>query len=179
MRQQVRDQLKLNLRGLYAYAYTLTRREDLAKDLVQDVAIKVLSAKGIPHNETALRVWMFRIVRNAWIDKVRRNGREEELLSELGIAAIAPAQKPEHDLLNIISLKIGFENLSHNHREVLALVDMAGFSYEEAASTLSLPKGTVMSRVARARAALIEATEARDDSSVIHADARFLNRRRR
>jgi len=60
-----------------------------------------------------------------------------------------------------VALREAFRRLSPQHREILALVDLAGFSYQEAAAILAVPIGTVMSRVSRARRALIEALSQR------------------
>lgn len=57
-------------------------------------------------------------------------------------------------LVTFLSVRQAFERLSLEHREVLALVDISGFSYEETAMTLAVPQGTVMSRVSRARRAM-------------------------
>jgi len=177
MDDKLRQRLKSQLDGLFAFAYTLTRREHFARDLVQETALKALSAKNVPENETAFRVWIFRILRNSWIDEVRRNGHEVALPDDLCSNIDHHAGEHERRLLNLITLKMGFERLSDAHREILALIDVAGLSYEEAAQTLSLPRGTVMSRVARARATLIELTQDATDTGVIRASSRFVNRR--
>lgn len=57
-------------------------------------------------------------------------------------------------LVDAFSVRQAFTRLSTEHREILALVDISGFSYEEVATMIAVPKGTVMSRVSRARRAL-------------------------
>lgn len=58
-------------------------------------------------------------------------------------------------MVNRLAVRQAFMQLGKDHRDVLALVDIGGFSYDETAMMLSIPRGTVMSRVSRARAALM------------------------
>jgi RNA polymerase sigma-70 factor (ECF subfamily) len=60
----------------------------------------------------------------------------------------------ESVLVDAFSVRQAYARLSIEHREILALVDISGFSYEEAAAMIAIPRGTVMSRVSRARQAL-------------------------
>jgi len=60
----------------------------------------------------------------------------------------------ETTIVNVLAVRQAFKNLSDEHRDILALVDIGGFSYEEAANMLDIPIGTVMSRISRGRVAL-------------------------
>lgn len=139
---------------LVAYARAVCGESDLAAELVQDCAVRVLDAKKVPADEPAFRSWLFKIVRNLWLDRVRRQSVRSEIpIDEIDNEprALVPA---EALLVNQLAVRLAFETLSARHRDVLALVDVAGFSYQETAALLGVPAGTVMSRVSRARGAL-------------------------
>jgi RNA polymerase sigma-70 factor (ECF subfamily) len=152
------DSLKPLLPRLLAFARTILGDSDLARDLVQEAVARSLSARRKPDEPAAYRAWMFRIVRNASIDELRR--QRTQVLDEL----------PDIDLWRFddariakITVEQGLAMLAPLHREIIALIDIAGFSYSEAADVLELPVGTVMSRITRARGALLAAI---DSSSV-------------
>ena len=137
---------------LFGYAHALCRDTATAEDLYQDAMLRALSARSVPTDPTAFRVWMFRLMRNLWIDRLRRSDPAFSL-SDLPETA-APASGGEQSVVNRLAVQQAFMALDKIHRDVLALVDIGGFSYDEAAELLDIPKGTVMSRVSRARAAL-------------------------
>lgn len=141
-------------RRLTAYARAVSGEADVAAELVQDCAVRVLDAKNVPADEPAFRAWLFKIVRNLWLDRVRRSAvRGEVPLEEVDVEPQLPVPA-ETLLVNQLAVRLAFETLPAHHRDVLALVDVAGFSYDEAATLLDVPSGTVMSRVSRARSAL-------------------------
>lgn len=139
---------------LFGYAVALSRDRDLAGDLLQECALRAMAARETPASEAAYRAWLFTILRNLWIDHVRMRRRKADM--EEAVLADAPAVPVslESIVVNAFSVRQAFERLSLEHRDVLALIDISGFSYEEAATILSIPRGTVMSRVSRARQAL-------------------------
>ena len=140
---------------LVAFARTMVGNRETARDLVQEAAARALGARRVPEEAAAYRAWMFRIVRNAALDELRRMKPE-------------PAdEEPAVDLWRFdnaciakITIEQGLANLAPAHREIIALIDIAGFSYSEAAGVLGVPIGTVMSRITRARMALLAAIEA-------------------
>ncbi len=129
--------------------------------------MKVLNARDAPDNGTAFRVWVFRILRNLRIDKFRR----DRLVAVDETKKTPERQEGVHSnedrLVNTIALRAAFERLSEDHRSVLSLVDLAGMSYAEAAETLGVPTGTVMSRVARGRKALAEMLNENDNVTAL------------
>ncbi len=151
-----RSRLEGYLGRLFGYALSLTNDREQARDLVQECALKALSAKRVPTDQAAYRAWLFRILRNAILDRQCRAGQcgptaqieEAETLN-------GEVWHSDDHLISAITVHVGLAKLSRPHREVLAAVDMAGFSYAEAAEFLSVPVGTVMSRVSRARRALL------------------------
>lgn len=145
--------------ALFNYAVALTRSRDQAAELVQETALRLLSARHLPKDDAALRAWMFTTLRNHRIDQLRRCGREAELLDHVDTPA---TDLPVEEAL---SVRAAFHALSFPHREVLAAVDIAGFTYAQTAEILDLPIGTVMSRVARARAAMLAILNPQPDAS--------------
>jgi RNA polymerase sigma-70 factor (ECF subfamily) len=128
---------------------------DTARDLVQEAAARALAARRVPDDAPAYRAWMFQIVRNAALDEIRRNRRQvvEDhpaidlwRFDEVSIAKVTVTQ----------ALAV----LAPPQREIISLIDIAGFSYGEAAELLNVPVGTIMSRIARARSALLAAIDA-------------------
>ena len=141
---------------LVAFARTLVGDAELARDLVQEAAARAIAARRVPQDAPAYRAWMFRIVRNAAIDELRR---------------LQPARPPDPVIATVdlwrfddariakITVEQGLAALDAAQREIIALIDIAGFSYAEAADILAAPIGTVMSRISRARLALLAAVE--------------------
>jgi RNA polymerase sigma-70 factor (ECF subfamily) len=139
---------------LVAFARTIVGNPDLARDLVQESVARALAARRVPEEAAAYRAWMFKIVRNAALDEIRRvrlDPIEEEPAVDLWRFDDACIAK--------ITVDQGLTALPSAHREIIALIDIAGFSYSEAAGVLGVPIGTVMSRITRARLALLAAIE--------------------
>ncbi|TPE51064.1 RNA polymerase sigma factor [Amaricoccus solimangrovi] len=142
---------------LVGYAVALTHDPDLAGDLVQDAIVRAVESRNVPADERAFRAWITRILRNLWIDRCRaRRRRADRAEAPAGEVADFPAGFRSEDLiLNRIVVREAFGRLSASHREILALIDILGFSYGEAAELLGVRPGTVMSRVSRARRDLL------------------------
>jgi RNA polymerase sigma-70 factor (ECF subfamily) len=140
---------------LFAFARTMLGDADTARDLVQEAAARALAAARVPDEAPAYRAWMFRIVRNAALDEIRRR-REPAAVDR------PPVDLWRYDEVRIakITVEQGLAALGPAHREIISLIDIAGFSYADAAGLLGVPVGTVMSRLARAREALIAAIDA-------------------
>lgn len=144
---------------LYGFALALTNDAVLSEDLVQETLTRALTAKRAPKDAPAVRAWLFRILRNAVIDMQRR---QSEVLLEDGPDGQPPASVDwgfADRVINQLTVRTAFGQLSHSQREIIALVDVAGMSYAETAETLDVPVGTVMSRISRARNALAAAVE--------------------
>jgi RNA polymerase sigma-70 factor (ECF subfamily) len=148
------NQLIAFLPNLRRFALSLCRSADLADDLVQLTCERAIANASSFEPGTRFDAWLFRILRNLWIDHLRRDKtagpREDIALHEDRLAGDAGAV-PEHRLM----LKEAWNaigELSEEQREVLILVCVEELSYREAALVLSIPIGTVMSRLARARA---------------------------
>jgi RNA polymerase sigma-70 factor (ECF subfamily) len=137
---------------LTAFARVLLNDHDGAGDLVQEAVSRALSARRVPIDAPAYRAWMFKIVRHAALDELRRL-RRTPLPAE-------PAPEPfgcDNAWIAKITIEQGLAVLSAEHREIIGLIDIAGFSYGEAADLLQIPQGTVLSRITRARGTLLAA----------------------
>lgn len=146
--------------ALYGYAITLTRDQTEAEDLVQETYLRAVRAFGQLVPNSNLKGWLFVIMRNAWLNQVRhtRNGpRFIELDNEQEDLARWPdqlARDPYVVYLRKIELqeiKQAIESLPRLYREIVVLRDIEGFSYQQIATLLDCPAGTVMSRLGRAR----------------------------
>ena len=140
---------------LVAFARTIVGNADGARDLVQEAVARALGARRVPDTAAAYRAWMFKIVRNAALDELRRK-RPESLDAEPAV----DLWRFDNACIAKITVEQGLANVAPPHREIIALIDIAGFSYAEAADVLNVPIGTVMSRITRARMALLAAIEA-------------------
>jgi RNA polymerase sigma-70 factor (ECF subfamily) len=147
------DEIAALLPRMRRFARAITFNREDADDLVQ-----VAMERAIGHSEqwqagTRLDSWIFRIIKNAWIDEVRSRARRAELFApeeegeQVGDDS-ADAHQRRLALQKAVSL------LSEEHRLVVGLVLVDGLAYKEAAEVLEIPIGTLTSRLARAREAL-------------------------
>ncbi len=139
---------------LYGFAVAITGDRDRARDLLHDCVVRAATARDKPVDEPAFRAWLFAIMRNLWIDQLRAEERRSRVAQTLSDAMALVPVSLENVAAESFAVRQAFGLLSHDHREVLALVDISGFSYQEAAALLGVPRGTVMSRISRARQAL-------------------------
>ncbi|HZR29479.1 MAG TPA: sigma-70 family RNA polymerase sigma factor [Terriglobales bacterium] len=151
--------------SLYNFARWLTQNREEAEDLVQETFVKALKGFSSFQAGTNFRAWMFRILRNSFLNS--RTGLAARMTvgiepeEEENIAG-ADRHTPETILLERISHEAvaeAIEQLPVHYREVLLLCDVEELKYQEIAETLSLPVGTVMSRLSRARKAVRESLE--------------------
>ena len=140
---------------MFGYAMSLTRDRESARDLVQQAALQALASDQPPADPNHARAWLFKIVRNAWIDQFRRTQtkREDDRLPDIEAADWAFDDR----MIAEITVRQGLERINSSYREVIELVDLYGFQYSDVATVLHVPIGTVMSRLSRARLALLDA----------------------
>lgn len=128
----------------------------LADDLVQDCLERTIRHFDKFQQGTNLQAWMFTILRNVQINHYRKQQRRSEVaISDDGyeLPSIAPSQEHTVEFRDFVR---SFAQLSEEHKEILLLIVVEGFKYDEAADILGLPVGTVRSRIFRARAKLRE-----------------------
>jgi len=147
---------------LRRFALVLCRSHALADDLVQGTCERALANAGSWTPGTRFDAWMFRILRNYWIDHLRRmkvEGMTEDVETQTQLVG-DPGEAPILSRLALTEVQRAIDTLPHEQREVLVLVCGEDLSYREAADVLNVPVGTVMSRLARARKRLVELTAA-------------------
>jgi RNA polymerase sigma-70 factor (ECF subfamily) len=138
---------------LYRMAYAWSHNAALAEDLAQEALAKALKHTAQLRDISALDAWLFRILANCWNDHFRRS-RDMEDIEEV---ALSDDVTPEviHGQRQIVNrVRAAIAELPDGQRQVLTLVDLEGFAYNEVADILSVPIGTVMSRLCRARRTL-------------------------
>jgi RNA polymerase sigma-70 factor (ECF subfamily) len=124
------------------------REHDAADDLVQDCLERALSRWYLRRSEGDLRAWLFTILRNLYINAYRarlRRGPSGQLDE-----ASASTPDPETGIEARDALAV-LDRLPEDQKSLLLLIGVEGLSYEEAATVLGIPIGTVMSRLSRAR----------------------------
>jgi RNA polymerase sigma-70 factor (ECF subfamily) len=141
---------------LRRFAYALTGSADQADDLVQDTCERALARIEQWTPGTRLDSWMYRIAQNIWMDKgraKRSRGQAVDIDTMHNLAGSDGRQITE-GRLTLMAVSREMRRLSKDQQVLIALVCVEGLTYKEAADVLELPIGTVMSRLARARAAL-------------------------
>jgi RNA polymerase sigma-70 factor (ECF subfamily) len=150
----LREAILEALPRLRRFARSLARNRYDGDDLMQGTVERVL-ASGVPEDVDVLR-WMFKVCKNLWIDQLRSHEVKKRSASPLDEIE-EPSVSGEAIVLGELTLRDverALAALPEEQRAVLSLVAIEGLSYREAADVLETPIGTVMSRVARARAAL-------------------------
>ena len=152
-RQSFHDQLVALLPRLRRFARNLARNPHDADDVVQIAVERALLKWEQWRSDTRLDSWMFKIVRNAWIDELRARGRRAQIF----LAAEAGEQVGETSLereSQLMSVQSAMARLPQEQRLAVSLVLVEGLPYKEAAEVLDIPIGTLTSRLARGREAL-------------------------
>ena len=157
----------VHLDSLYHVALRLTRNRAEAEDVVQDTFLRAFRAFHSFDRATNCRAWLFTILRNVFLNRERRQGREvleaEPTWSE-SPAHSRPewpaARDPENEYLQTVlhgDVDRALRALPFVYREAVILADLEGLTYKEVALALGCPVGTVMSRLSRGRGLLRQA----------------------
>jgi RNA polymerase sigma-70 factor, ECF subfamily len=146
---------------VYRVARRLVPSREEAEDLVQETYVRAFRSWRSYTPGTNLRAWLMRILTNLNIDRGRRDQRTPDtqpmeegdyfLYNKLEETGQAPAEERIVDRLSQDSVVSALSNVPHDFRDVIVLVDIGDFSYQEAAQILDVPIGTVMSRLHRGR----------------------------
>lgn len=151
--------LTAQLPALRRYAMVLVGNRTAADDLVQDCIERALRQSDKLENVQRIGGWLRSILHNLYIDEIRRlrrQGGSVDLADVENSGAVAAAGR---DSGTIMDLERALSGMSLEHRQVLLLIGLEGMNYREVADELSIPVGTVMSRLARARERLRESLE--------------------
>ena len=150
-------------------AVRLTGDPDTARDLAQDAVLRCLGALDRFHADRPLAPWVAQIVRNLVRDAARRrrvrrleplHRTTDELVNEPADPAPDPeARAQRHELQRMVWRCLA--ELDEPQREIIVLRDFEGLTYDEIARVLGIPRGTVMSRLHRARRALADVVSGR------------------
>ncbi|QLF69784.1 RNA polymerase sigma factor [Peteryoungia desertarenae] len=148
------------LPNLRRFAISLCRARDVADDLVQQTCERALAGAHGFDPDTRFDAWVFKILRNLWLDQLRRRNTAGPMVDLDDVPDLAvPSGEAESDArLALARVEAALQSLAPDQREVLVLVCIEELSYRDAAEVLEIPIGTVMSRLARARKALAELT---------------------
>lgn len=148
-----RNQLMAYRNDLYRVALSWSGDSMLADDITQDAMARALGNLHQLKDETKLKHWLFRILNNCWREHLRRL----RPTVELDEFVLSSGNTPETGLRKqqvVARVRAAISTLPLGQRQVVTLVDLQGFSYSEVAEILEIPKGTVMSRLSRARLSL-------------------------
>jgi RNA polymerase sigma factor (sigma-70 family) len=151
------DDLSALLPRLRRFAHGLSRNSADADDLTQMTIERALRAQAQWQPGSRLDSWLYKIMRNLWIDTARVRSRRERVEAPAE-EADSLAEDPRDGMevsLDAKRVMQAMTQLPDEQREVVALILIEGFGYREAAEMLELPIGTVSSRLVRGRTALL------------------------
>ncbi|HWH17389.1 MAG TPA: sigma-70 family RNA polymerase sigma factor [Allosphingosinicella sp.] len=145
---------------LRRFARSLARDAADADDLCQAALERALKAREQWQPGTRLDAWMYRIIRNSWIDEIRaRTRRGQTFLAEEAGSCVG-AESDADTWMELHDVDRAMAEIPAEQREVIALVLVEGLAYREAAEILEIPIGTLTSRLTRGRQALARRLEA-------------------
>jgi RNA polymerase sigma-70 factor, ECF subfamily len=154
-RREVRAGLEPSLARLWRYALVLSKARDAADDLVQATCLRAIERADQFVPGTRVDRWLFAILRSIWLNEIRsRRIREGGGLVDAEDALVADGEREIETNITASAVLRAIDRLPEAQRETILLVYGEGYSYAEAAATLSIPIGTIMSRLAAGRAAL-------------------------
>ena len=151
--REAKARLEQHRLRLYRIAYSWTHNAALADDLVQETLTKAMQKSSQLRDPNAGEAWLYSILANCFRDHFRRHRASEEIDNNTLIDDSTPEKESSEQEI-VLKVRAAIAKLSEGQRQVVTLVDIQGLSYMEVAQVLSVPIGTVMSRLCRARFAL-------------------------
>jgi RNA polymerase sigma-70 factor (ECF subfamily) len=139
---------------MWALAVRTTRDPELAADAVQEAFIAAFRGADSFRGEAAVTTWLHRIVVNSCLDRLRRIKPIVDL-PDADLSVLADTHDHHHSVDVRLDVRAALERLPEGQRMALILVDMHGLKIAEAASILDVAEGTIKSRCARGRAAMV------------------------
>lgn len=152
---------------LRRFAVALVGNASAADDLVQDTVERALERRAALVDIARIYGWIRSILHNLYIDEIRRQRSRGPALDIDDLAEALTPTVPADDRSEVRDFLRGMSALSADHRRILLLVGVEGMSYREIADELAVPLGTVMSRVARARAQLRAELDPPDSAKIM------------
>lgn len=153
----MRDQLWTHLPALRRYARMLTGDAWASDDLIQDTLERACRKWALWTVDSNLRAWLFSLMHNVHISQIRQRRHQP------APSMMQDAEKVEHELVSAqnahddrLDMQACLMRLPEDQRQVLLLVTLESMSYQDVATLLGVPVGTVMSRLHRARSRLKE-----------------------
>jgi RNA polymerase sigma-70 factor, ECF subfamily len=148
--------------GLYGYAMVLSRDRTEAEDLVQETCVRAVQAIESLRPGSNVKSWLFTILRNIWLNQLRQRRAApkiveldvDESTAELAVEASKDPYSLYASKVEREQVREAIQQLSKEFREIIVLREYGELSYQEIASVLGCPAGTVMSRLGRARSKL-------------------------
>src|SRR5271170_3213820 len=157
--------LETEIPRLRRYARALTRDASRADDLVQNCLLRAVAKQHLWQPGTDLRAWLFTILHNQNVNDVRRSVREGVPVSVEDVAPVLTATANVEASLQLRDLDRAIASLPEEQRQVILLVGLEGMRYEEVATILDIPIGTVRSRLSRGRDMLRELMDMKDETA--------------
>lgn len=164
---RVKLTLQEKMRKLYRIAYAWTHDPHLAGDLVQETMAKAIQNRHQLKNPEALDAWLYKILANCWRDHGRQS-RAYVDINDIDLVWESDSEQESYRLELIQQVRQAVAKLNHDQRQIITLIDLEGLSYNEVADILSIPIGTVMSRLCRARRRLQELLQHANHPSFTH-----------
>lgn len=160
--ERFEEEMLALLPRLRRFARSLTRDQADADDLSQLSVERALKARDQWQPGTRLDAWMYRIMRNIWIDEARARARRAQTFApeEEGLSVGDDGHEAIERNVEMNDVDRAMAKLPAEQREVIALVLVEGLAYKEAAEILEIPMGTLTSRLVRGRQALVQMLEA-------------------
>lgn len=152
------NELTALLPRLRRFARGLTQNTADADDLCQMTVERALVARGQWQEGTRLDAWVYRIMRNQWIDETRARSRRAQTFvhEDEGVNVGVAADRDAENRVELGNVDRALARLPDEQREAVVLVLVEGFAYKEAAEIIGIPQGTLTSRLGRGREALLK-----------------------
>ncbi len=148
---------------IWRHAYHLTGQDDAAWDVVQDTWVSIIKGSSKLRDVASFPRWAFRIASNKCADRMRRDRKRRQASDALARERQRPAQEAFRRDDSCDSLRMALEVLPRERRALLSLHHVEGFSTAEMADILSIPEGTVKSRLHNAKKQLRKLMERSSD----------------
>lgn len=150
------DELRTHITSIRRYAMALTGEPTEADDLVQESLTRALAYSRKGGRVKNVRAFLFTVLHNVWASGMQRANRAGPHVPIDAVADQLQTSGNQQSRAELKSLMRALQEVASEQRQVLLLVCLEGFSYRETAAILDIPIGTVMSRLARARKAVVD-----------------------